>query len=157
MRSTPKLQITNYELNNYFHLNISVLLNTVFAIKYAKTIKTASFKINGADTVKNALKIFVFDTTANHTTPKTWQRISPNAEQTTFKIGFCNFCANAQNKQRNINPIINPPLIPKRVWIPPLKPEKTGIPIKPSRIYAKTEQTPLFTPKRYPQSATAKV
>lgn len=62
-----------------------------------------------------------------------------------------------QSNTSTINPIKNPPVAPKNADIPPLKFEKTGIPITPSIKYTDTLKIAYFRCNVYPASAIAKV
>lgn len=81
------------------------------------------------------------------TIPKIWQSKTPE----TIKIKEGNFFLKREaiphRRLKKTNPIIKPPLLPKRADNPPEKPEKTGNPIKPNKTYDATATVLYKGPK----------
>ena len=67
------------------------------------------------------------------------------------------FDAKEQNNAKTKNPHKKPPVAPKRAAAPPLKPEKTGKPTKPTHSHTATAATACHIPNVYPQRAIARV
>lgn len=125
-------------------------------IIFARITLIISFTRNNPETVrKDAAN--EFDVTAAYcSTPHKWHTIMPDIPRSVLKI-FEKFSPAAHKITIAKKPKINPPVAPNSFENPAPKPENTGSPTAPRRIYTKTAAHPFFAPIMYPHKATAKV